>query len=232
MLILKNKKSSTEITETLVILVVTIAAILFIAGPAWAGIKTLLFNQQKAYLNSFNNFVDSVNKMNLPRDAFEIRLKERSAIIGFSKNADKYECFNCYVGIQNRPTIIFNKPANEKECMDNACICLCNEFQLIDKMLDNKLTKFGQCSKLTCKRIEQDIANKVIIKTYQGIDIKITTLGGGAEYWKNGFLFVNGVAGANGLKLYNEERINLIVEKKQNIIGVYNQDILNVNKKN
>lgn len=222
---LKSKKSSTEITETLVILVVTIASLLLIVFPAYDRIKAWgIFNPNKAYLNSFNNFVDNINKISLPRDTFELSLKEKSAIVGFSKNADRYECITCGAA---RRTTIFDKPANEKECAGYACICLCNEFQLIGRMLNDKYTNFVQCSKLTCKKVEQgDIVNKVVIKTYT----QILIFGGGAEYWKNGFLFVNGVFGANGLGPNKEERIYLIVEKNQNLIGVCNRDMLNFNK--
>ena len=166
--------------------------------------------------------------MKLGKETFTLNLKDKSSIIGFSKNSERYECFNCYIGTQDRPAITVDKPKNEF-CDGQACICLCSEdFKLIEKDLNGKTEKFGQCSAvLNCKTIEQrDIISKVTIKTYSGINIGFTTLGGGEEYWKNGFLFTNGVSGANGLKLYSDELNTLIVEKRSNVIGICNKDML------
>lgn len=228
---LHNKKSETIGPEALVRIIATVAIIFLVVIPAGVKIHAYYSNPEKKYLQSFQDFVDKINKMNLGRDQFELNLNEKSAIIGFSRNADRYECFNCYIGVQNRPSIIFNKP-KDNECVNNACICLCNGgFQLIEGDLDGKSMQFGKCiSNFQCKGIEKNIVDKVIIKVYPGLNIKITKLGGGAEYWKNGFLFANGVSGANGLKLSNQEINDFVVEKTPDIIGVCNSDMLKFNR--
>jgi len=224
---LKNKKSGEITSESLVILVITILSIVVLFTPSYSIAKSYLFNTQKKYNEAFDNFVKRINDISLQRDTFEIKLKEKSAIIGFSKNADAYEYIYSYAK-QDIPITIFNKPTNEKECDGYACICLCEGLQLIEKKYNDFLTKFGQCSKMVCKKIEQDdIANKIVIKVIPSNALVV----GHSEYWKNGFLFVNGLSEANGLRQYDKEIINLIVEKKQNIIAVCNQDISNVNKK-
>ena len=231
-MMLKNKKSETTALEALVRTIATAAIIFLIVIPAGVKLYAYYSNPETKYMQSFQNFVDKINKMNLGRDQFTLNLNEKSAIIGFSKNADRYECFNCYIGVQNRPSILFNKP-KDNECNNNACICLCNGgFQLIERDLDGKSTEFGQCTNtLQCKRIEQkNIVDKVIIKTYPGLDIKITKLGGGAEYWKNGFLYANGVPGSNGLKLPNQEINDFVVEKNADMIGICNYDMLKFNR--
>lgn len=226
-IMLFNKKSATLSPEALVRIVGALLIILLIILPFYNKVSAAYSNQK--YLKSFENFADKINKMSLPRETFLLNLKEKSAIIGFSKNADRYECYNCYIGVQNRPSIIFNKPKDEA-CSDNACICFCSEFALVEENLDGKQIKSGKCSvKLTCRKIEQgDIVNKVVIKTYSGL----LGVGGGEEYWKNGFLFVNGISRANGLRLYSNELNTFIVEKKSNLIGVCNTDMIQFNKNN
>lgn len=225
----KNKKA--DITLPVETIVRLIGAFLLLVIAGWFGAKAYAYFTVNKDAKTFELFVDKINKMNLPQETFTLPLKEKSAIIGFSKNSERYECINCYVGVQNRPTIIFDKPKNEA-CNDNACICLCNGgFEFLEKNLEGKSTKFGKCStKLNCKTIQGDIIDKLIIKIYSGINIKVTKIGGGEEYWKNGFLFVNGVAGVNGLKLYEEEIIPLVVEKRSNKIGICNYDMIEYNK--
>lgn len=216
----KNKKADTTSLEALIRVITTVAIIILIVLPLWNKVYAAYFNQDKKYLQSFQSFVDNINEMPRGRETFEMKLKEKSSIIGFSKNSDRYECFSCYVGIQNRPTIIFDKPVNN-ECSDNACICLCDGLQLMEQGPEGKVTKLAQCQKLTCKKIEQnDIVNKLVIKVYRN----------GEQYWKNGFLFVNGVAKANGLKFDNREINTLVVEKKSDTIGVCNSDMIKFNK--
>ncbi len=226
-----GKKSVVSNLETIVRIGAALLLIFLIVLPLWNKAHAALTSQQ--YQRSFERFVDDINKMNLGKDTFTISLKEKSAIIGFSKNSERYECFNCYIGVQNRPSVIVNKPKNEY-CDNKACICLCGEaFNLLESSLDGKSMKLGQCSSLLkCKTVERlDIIDKVVIKTYPGINLGIATLGGGGqEYWKNGFLFANGISGANGLKMHSDNLNVLNVEKRLNLIGVCNADMLGFNK--
>ena len=237
---LKNKKSegTTLIPAALVRIVVSVLIILLIIFPFLDKLHDLIIGSDKKYEESFKNFLDGVDRMNVGRAEFEIELKPKSAIVGFSRNADKFECFNCYEclncykGAEERPTIIFNKP-NNQECKDSACICLCsNGFQLVEGSLEGKSTKFVQCPQPKCKNLDkQDIPSKMIVKYSAGINIVVTTVGQGAVYWKNGFLFANGVPWANGIYAKDEEeRTQLIVEKRSNLIGVCNPDIMRTNQ--
>jgi hypothetical protein len=224
---LKNKKSL--VLESLVRLVVTIGVLLLIVFPAGERVYTAFFGSDTKYLQSFEEFVNNINDMRLERETFSIRLREESAIAGFSKNSDKFECYNCYVGVQDRPTIIFNKPKTQ-DCSGRACICLCkDDFKLNNDILNGKTIKVAECEELTCKSLNKDIVENLPVKIYPGFKMFGFQILGGAEYWKNGFLFANGVTGTNGLKLYNQESNNLIVEKRQNFIGICNPDMLKYN---
>ncbi len=220
-----NKKSDELAPEALARTLITVVIILLIVFPAYNRLHAAFLSSEKKYLQSFENFVNAINKMTPGRQSFELRLNDKSAIIGFSKNTDRYECFNCY-SAQNRPTIIFNKPVNE-ECSGSACICLCKEgFKFEVNDIEGKPTEIGQCQKLACKKIEnQDVIDRTIISPNS-----ITESSENTAYWKNGFLFANGVPLANGLKPYDEEYTTLVVEKKSDIIGICNSDMLKIRK--
>jgi len=229
---LKNKKAEEGITiipAALVKIFIAAAIVLLIILPAGSKLYAFVIGSDKKYDQAFKDFTDKIDKMNIGRDTIEISLKQKSAIVGFSKNAENYGCFNCYGSETNRPTIIFNKPL-DIECKNSACICLCGEIQLLQDKLDGKSVKYIQCHKPKCKQLAYDIVDKTILKLTPRQNILITTLGWQDEYWNNGFLFTNGIAGANDLKLYDEQRTQLIVEKRSNLIGVCNVDIMEINK--
>lgn len=174
----------------------------------------------KKYHDSFNYFVDGINTMTISEHEFTLSFKEKAAIVGFSKNSEFYECINCYGGTQDKPKIVVEKPIVEA-CLNHACICLCNwEFKLEEKDLNGQKTKFGECSEqqFSCKSIERDIIDELPITK------------DGKEYWKNGFLFVNDIAGANGLIIYKEEEIKFKVNKRNEIIAVCNMDMYEFNQ--
>lgn len=226
---LKNKKSLAP--EALVRTIIAVAIVLLIVFPLADKLHSVFFGNIKKYDESFDKFVNEINAMGQGRETLQMAMKDTSAIIGFSKNAERFECFNCYVGIQNRPTIIYDKPKNS-ECAGKACICLCQEGFKLEEVTNGTfgvVTKYGKCSQLVCKSVSLDISERAPVKLYPGIDVWFTTLGGGTEYWKNGFLYLRGVSGANGLKLYNEEYNNFIVERSGNTIGVCNSDIMQFN---
>lgn len=228
---LKDKKSILMVPETLVRIIITIAIVLLIVFPLWSRLEAAFFNTDKKYIVSFENLVRDINNMGQGRETFLLAMKDKSAIIGFSKSASRYECFNCYVGVVNRSTVFFDKPA-KPECAGKACICLCNDFKLEDNTenLFDKSIKSGKCSELQCRQLNADVPERTSIKLYPGLDIWIATLGGGTEYWKNGFLYARGVSGANGLKLYTEENVNFIAERRSNTIGICNYDLLGFNQ--
>lgn len=226
---LKAKKSILIIPESLVRILIAIAVVLLIVFPLWNRLEAAFFNTDKKYTESFENFVRDINNVGQGRETFLLRMKDKSAIIGFSKSASRYECFNCYVGVQNRPTVFFDKPT-KPECAGKACICLCNDFKLEDSTENDKSIKSGKCSEIQCRPLNADVPERTSIKLYPGLDIWVAIIGGGTEYWKNGFLYARGVSGANGLKLYTEENVNFIAERRGNTIGICNYDLLGFNQ--
>jgi len=228
-MMLKGKKSVLLMPETLVRIVIALAIVFLIVFPLWSRLEAAFFNTDKKYTESFENFVSSINNMGQGRETFLLRMKDKSAIIGFSKSAGRYECFNCHVGVQNRPTVFFDKPA-KPECAGKACICLCNDFKLEDSTENDKSIKSGKCSEIQCRPLNADVPEKASVKLYPGLDIWVAIIGGGTEYWKNGFLYARGVSGANGQKLYTEENVNLIAERRGNMIEVCNYDLLGFNQ--
>lgn len=226
---LNGKKSTLMLSETLVRIIVAAAVIILVVIPLGNKLHAAFYDSGKKYSESFENLALSIQNMGQGRETSLLKMKDRSAFIGFSKGSEKFECFNCYVGVQNRPTIIFNRP-KAPECTDSSCICLCSGFSL-ESAAGNGV-KSGKCSEIKCRAVAGNIAERTPIKIYPGLDIWVTTLGGGSEYWKNGFLYARGVPQSNGLRLYSEEDMNLIVEKRGTTIGICNYDILELNQKN
>ncbi len=220
MKISRNKKSSIISPEALVRIIGAVLVFLLIIFPACDKLYDYLKGQE--YLKSFENFADGINKMGLGRETFTIRLKETSALIGFSKNSERYECFNCILGTENMATRVVEKPRNDA-CNGNACICLCIEgFKLVPKAVEGKQIVYGECrANLVCKSTEKDIINNLPFKIH---------LAGARGYW-NGFLFVNGVDNTNGLQPVKHELNTLIAEKRFNTVAVCNQEILDFNKR-
>lgn len=241
----KNKKSA--VLGSLLMIVLALLFFFFAVKPMWENVSTYIFDTNRKYIVSFEEFVEEVNNMRTGIEQFEIQLKDKSAIIGFSKGASRFECFNCYIGDQGRPRIIVDKPHNI-ECQDSACACLCTgEFKLEEKGLDEfggKQTRNGSCQNPICKSLDDDIVDKTVVKRFEGLNLWLFTVGEGVtEHWNDGFLFTRNIAGANGLKLYNEELTTLIVEKERissptspgeitGVIGVCNLDMFDYNKNN
>ena len=229
-----NKKAILESPEALIRLMITLGVILLIVFPFWDTIYSYvikpLLNPDSGYIKSFEDFVNNINKMKLEIETFSLKLKEGTVIIGFSKGAERYECYGCLGSNKDKPRVVFNKPTNQ-ECADSACICLCsNGFKLQTDKIENRITYFGQCTKLRCKKIEQyNIIDKVIIRQFAKIHLIVS--GETGLYWKNGFLFTNGISTPpNGLGRYNEKISTFVVEKRDNFIGVCNFDMMSYNK--
>ncbi len=218
----KNKifhsKSGADINFEFIARLFLAALLVFLILKACGKID--LFDSDKKYIQSFGKFVDGINEMTIIEETFSLELKEKAAVIGFSRNSEYYECINCYGGMDDKAKIVVEKPITE-ECTGNSCICLCDGgFELQEKEFKGQQVKFGQCQnvRLQCRPLRWDI-------------IDIMPIGNlGKEYWKNGFLFTNSVSGANGLKTYEKETTTFKVGKVQNIIGVCNLDMKEFNK--
>ena len=225
---LKNKKSFEINTDFIVRLAFVAAVILLIVVPAYSKLYAKFSGQM--YDRSFQDFVKEINKPDLGQGDFQLRLKPKSAIVGFSINAESFECINCYGYFDDRPTLVFERPKTE-ECSASACICLCSKGLSLEKT-EVMPTGAIHCQGLFCMKVEKrDITDKVVIKAYDASIFGASVPVGAAEYWKNGFLYVNGMDGINGIKSYDEEINYFKVDKRQNIVGVCSQDIFNINKK-
>lgn len=194
------------------------------------------------YLQSFEEFVDGINKMTAKNQNFLLELNKKSAIIGFRKGVNRWECYGCLdlgVKAQKHPNKIFNKP-NDPKCSKSACICLCDgAFRVLEeKAPASEREDIGQCQgELICKKLDVDIVEKTIIHKY--------SMSSDVHHWGNGFLFTN-VLDANGLPFKDQFNTDagtrkLIVEKRcisdpvqegeyQCYIGVCNEDMLDFNE--
>jgi len=213
----KNKKSIFIGVGALMMLIVSI--VLFVVIIKSTGhISNFLFGSSgDKYMQDFIKFVEDINNQRSGTSPPNlIKLKENSAIVGFTKNSDSFECIDCYSDKTSH--IIVEKPPNP-ECENNACICLCvEEFQLVDTTYKFESIKESFCPKFECEELEPDIASNVAIP------------GDSKGYWKNGFLIVNNVPGANGLKSFNPQIDHIIVEKRQNIMGVCTREMIEYNR--
>ncbi|MBU90391.1 hypothetical protein CMO94_02515 [Candidatus Woesearchaeota archaeon] len=206
---IKNKKSLFFGVVPLVVLALSVFLFFVVFVGSSYIFKMVFKSSGDSYTRDFEGFVDDINRLGLgvsPPDL--IKLKKKSAIIGFSKGADIYECIDCYSSKIQHINVL--KP-QKQECENNACVCLCIEnFQFAE--YEGDPIKYGFCPKFECKELEQNIIEEASIP------------GGG--YWKNGFLFANDVSEANGLRDFNPQIDPLIVEKRQNIVGICSRDML------
>ena len=201
---LKNKSS--EINTELIVRILVMIALFVVLFIACNKIKATVFNSEKEYMESFENFVDGINEMKRPVETFSISIEEKSALVGFSKDSTKWECYNCY-----GDKVIFERPPYAEA--SKAYICLCRELGFDEE----NGVKSVKCKKLTCEESNHDLVNKIIIKD--------------GKQWNNGFLFANGISGINGLDKYEQNILTLYAEKQDNLIGVCSLDILNYHKK-
>lgn len=191
-------------------------AILFIGCRAWGQFSAHTSSK------SFENFIGDIDKMTRRDSTLTISMQPKSAIIGFSRGAQRFECFNCGIGNQNRPSAVFDKPSHEA-CIGSSCICLCSEFKLEEGSIDGKSTQIGKClSKLICQPVKYNIVDKTIVHVYPSTGVQ--------EYWKNGILFANGIAGANRLRISNADVTRLKVEIRSDVMGICNDDMIQFNK--
>lgn len=214
---IKNKKSllGAKALVLIIVAIVAFSAIYNLGNKAYASVV----KPERKEADSFKKFVEDINQMRPGSSPFLLDfLGKNSAIIGFSKGSESYECVDCYGN--TRPKTIVNKPPDPK-CEDDACVCICSgQFELVETEFEGETTKFGQCRILEeCEALDKDIVNKLTIP------------GGSNGYWKDGFLLVIDVPGLNGLGPFDPKINHIVVEKRKNVMGFCTKDILEYNKK-
>lgn len=236
---MKNKKAL-MIASTLVKIIIALVVLFLIVIPACNKVREYFFSYGTT--ESFETFVDGINSMEPGTKQFVLRLDEGSGVIGFGREAyGSYENdFKCYCGSKmsgltslERLNVIIDKPSNP-ECNDKACICLC-ELETLGETIDGGSGTHGNCKRIiSCKGLNAiDITDKTMIDKKSNLPL----LGGDwFQYWKKSFLFYRSIAGIseylNGLgsNLNKEEVITLSVEKRGNLVGVCNSNMLKFNK--
>ena len=236
-----NNKKSLFVFKFLIRIIISLAVIFLVLVPACGKIRAAFFNTDTKYIGSFEEFVGEINQLSDEPSGtgkrLSLELNKKSAIIGFRKSADGYECKNCYFdvgasGTLSITSIKVDKPANS-ECndADKACVCLCNgKFELEHESTDIESVfgglggtishhhETGRCTdEYICVSLKEevDIVEKTIIKENDDAE------------WSNGFLFLRDIS---GLRTPDEELITLFVQKGDNEIGVCNEDMLDYNK--
>lgn len=237
---MKNKKSL-MIVSTLVKIIIALVVLFLIVIPACNKARKYFFDYGST--ESFETFVDGINSMEPGAQQFVLRLDKGSGVIGFGREAaNTYDNdFKCYCGSKmngltssERLNVILDKPSNS-ECNGKACVCLC-ELETQGETIDGGGGTHGNCKRIiSCKGLdgEIDITDKTIITKLSNLPL----LGGDwFQYWGKSFLFYRSIAGIpetlNGLgsNLNKEEIITLSVEKRGNLVGVCNSNMLKFNK--
>lgn len=210
-MMIKNKKSFIMV-KTLVRVIVVIGVIFFLILPACNKVQSYFDTDQK-YKRSFEKFVDKINGFPAGKRPASIELDKDSAIIGFSKNINLFECVNCWDGNKN---IVFDKPTKNQECSESACICLCNEgFDSTEIGSGDDQAKVIHCKKkLNCKQIDKDVVEATVVSVREG------------SYFNNGFLFARDISDVNGLEKHTQETIDFVVDKTEDIIAVCTPNML------
>src|SRR3989338_181491 len=230
---INNKKAVELSIKAIVRLIIALAVLFLVVFPACNKLRSYFFG---ADTGSFDTFVEGINEMSSDGDSFVLRLNEKSAVIGFGKTTDRYECYRCTApeGAMGFVSLIILKPA---ECGGDACACLCSEIKHEYKSFEGGMATVGECQKPVCRKLNPDIVNKLVVHVHPSYTTPVKLaelLKNPNQYinlWINGFLFANGFDEANELnKLNNEDITTLYVEKKGNLIGVCNKAILDYNR--
>lgn len=185
-------------------------------------------------LESFEEFVDELNSMNVGQKDVYLELNKKSAVIGFNQPGDAFECYSCPPnGNSKRITQRTYKPDNSP-CNGKACICLCNggfevRFEGGTESMEGVWT--GRCKNgMICRELTGGL--KIVDETRIG---KVTeVLNSYYQHWNNGFMFTREVSNADGFSAINHKGlIKLVIEKttnSENLIGVCNEEILDFNQ--
>lgn len=215
---IKNKKSLIVI-EAIIKLLILLAVITWVIVPLFNKAHDALFDPEQDYINSFNSFVEWVNfELGVDeRDDFELEIGAKRAVVGFSKDADRFECINCW---DKDKTLVYDKPFDDEECQGTACICLCrDEFKFKEIEFSGKKVKSGSCD-YTCKALNPDIVTQTVtVNSRSNTNI----------IWNNGFLFASLLPLSNGLVSSGVFTKRVYVDKTQDTISVCNDEMLEHN---
>lgn len=202
-------------------IIIMLLVLFLVILPACNKIRSVFFDSGEKYVQSFEDFVEGVNKMELGTDTnptkqeFPIKLEIKRAMVGFRSDADKFECFNCW---DKDKKYVYDKPRVD-ECEEKACVCLCrDELKFEEIKSEGKKVKVGKCDYL-CKNLKEDIIEQTVtVNERRGTNI----------IWNNGFLFAGLLSTAGGIdpKLINQ----LYVDKTLDTIAVCNDDMLRHNE--
>ena len=213
---MKNKKSGIPILSALLRIIIAIVLV-FIFFAACSRVKNAFSNEDDKVINAFEEFANGINDMSSTAKSFEVEFKKGSAIVGFRKGDGSaplnWDCINC------NPTRAYIRPSNS-ECVGSACICLCLEGFSFD-------SNFGKCpSALTCRVLKKDIKEITILKSSDN-DYDA----GDDTYWKNGFLFVNGIEEGAGSGIISISPAAFFVDNNNGVVSVCTA-IMRQNNKN
>lgn len=169
----------------------------------------------------FNRFVREINELKVG-DAAQVfvTLDPNTAIIGFSKDAKSYKCFNC--GTQKKDISTFLKKPDNEQCNNKACICLCRSPLIIDKTV--LITPYEmRCEKIKCQTLNEneDLAGTTELrKHFEELDRrepqKYTALMDAR--WESGFLLERHSRNdfvSNGLPSPQLRRLTIFIQKEQ-----------------
>jgi hypothetical protein len=237
---MKSSKKSLLIIGTLVRVLAALAVIFLIVIPACNKVRSAFFDNDKKFLGEFDKFVKIINDIppNQGRQ-YLLGIKEDSALVGFSKNGD-LECYNCgrQYRINENPheiRMIFKRPV-EDHCIGNACVCLCMGLDFDDVRINHEgrdvNVKSGSCKSLTCTKISE---NSKTFDSPVELPIHRISLGNAGHRvylgkWENGFIFSRGVRYLDGLEEFDENNMQLFIQKKGDTIGVCNSDMITHNR--
>ena len=186
-----------------------IIAILFVGAALYIGKS--LFRLTGSGFDSYLGFVSEANRLeNGQFKELGVDFDKNTAIIGFSKDAEQFECYNCISpSVDNKPRAIFKKPI-KPECKNRACICLCREG-LSDK--ESGATTEFSCSSLTCRNLKDDLD---VIDIY---DATKENQPGLKAFWKGGFVYGRDIKAAlNNMENYLPRTRVLRIENYNNLI--------------
>jgi hypothetical protein len=236
-----NSKKSLIMIGTLVRIIAALAVIFLVIIPACNKIRSVFYDKDKQFVSEFDKLVREINTMSEGGKFYLLGMKDDSAIVGFSMDGD-FECYNCGKQYQHTETpyelrMIFKRPL-EDECNGNACVCICLGIDFDDVKINHNGNdidvKAGACDLLTCRKISD---NTISFDSPVELPRQVISTGvaGRKVYmgkWENGFIFSRDVSILDGLMNFDENNLQLFIQKKQGTIGICNSDMITHNRDN
>lgn len=165
-----------------------------------------------AATQSFENFVDEINNMDLQSKQTIIYLDPGTAIIGFGRNKQEFRCYGCDQEKYSESLVHYSvkKPSNE-QCNDKSCVCIC--MNGLSKSLYSGDESVISCKLFSCKTLKNDIPMKISLEKA----LRDKGMSRGVyPYWDNGFFFVRVKDMENGMIQKDDAgKVTLFIEKKQ-----------------